>query len=116
MDYLQNLLDIVISDTESTKKQQSRAVPIPQLAPVRKEPVKYYMPNMLFNRLEFVADYFHLAVRGFKFSPEITAKYEKYGGPKIGEIITEQELQELEKLRRNICKKSLSDYGYTMSA
>ncbi len=81
----------------------------------RKNPVKYYMPNMLANRCEFVADYFHLASRGFKFSPEITAKYKKFGGPEIKGLITEQDLQELDKMRKSISKKSLSDYGYTMS-
>jgi hypothetical protein len=82
----------------------------------KKDPVKFYMPNMLFNRLEFVADYFHLAARGFKFSPQITAKYEKWGGPKIKEIITEEDLNKLEELRKAISKKTLADYGYTMSA
>ena len=82
----------------------------------RKNPVEYYMPNMLSNELEFVADYFHLAARGFKFSPEITSKYKKFGGPEIKEIITKQDLDELEKLRKRISKKSLSDYGYTMEA
>ena len=82
----------------------------------RKNPVEYYMPNMLSNELEFVADYFHLAARGFKFSPEITAKYKKFGGPEIKGIITKQDLDELEKLRKRISKKSLSDYGYTMEA
>ena len=82
----------------------------------RKDPVKFYMPNMLFNRLEFVADYFHLAARGFKFSPEITAKYEKWGGPEIKEIITKEDLNELEELRKVISKKTLADYGYTMEA
>lgn len=81
----------------------------------RKDPVKFYMPNMLFNRLEFVADYFHLAARGFKFSPEITAKYLKWGGPEIKEIITKEDLNKLEELRKAISKKTLSDYGYTMS-
>ncbi len=81
----------------------------------RKDPVKYYLPNMLANRCEFVADYFHLVARGFKFSPEITAKYKKFGGPEIKGIITEQELQDLEKIRKNISKKSLADFGYKMS-
>lgn len=82
----------------------------------RKHPEDYYLPNMQFNRAEFLADYFHLAVRGFKFSPEITAKYLKYGGCEIKEIITPEELQKLEKIRRGICKKSLGDYGYSMAA
>lgn len=81
----------------------------------KKDPVKYYMPNMLFNRAEFVADYFHLAARGFEFSPEIAAKYKKWGGPEIKEIITKEDLNKLEKLRKEISKKTLSDYGYTMS-
>ncbi len=82
----------------------------------RKDPVKYYLPNMLFNRLEFTADYFHLASRGFKFSPEIAAKYKQYHGPEIKGIITEKDLEELEMLRKAISKKTLADYGYSMSA
>lgn len=78
----------------------------------KKDPVKFYMPNMLFNRLEFVADYFNLAAKGFKFSPEITRKYEQFGGPEIKEIITKKELEELDKLRKSISKKTLSDYGF----
>ena len=82
----------------------------------RKNPVKFYIPNMLFNRLEFVADYFHLAARGFKFSPEITAKYIEFGGPEIKGIITKEDLNKMEKLRRAISKKTLADYGYKMEA
>ena len=81
----------------------------------RKNPVEYLMPNAQLNRFEFVADYFNLAAQGFKFSPEITARYIKSGGPKIETIITKEDMAYLEKLRRQIAKKSLSDYGYTMS-
>ena len=81
----------------------------------RKNPVEYLMPNAQLNRFEFVADYFNLAAQGFKFSPEITARYIKSGGPKIETIITKDDMAYLEKLRRQIAKKSLSDYGYTMS-
>ena len=109
---LEERLSLLKTEAEKTKlrKQLNRIT-----HEFRKNPVKFYIPNMLLNRLEFVADYFHLAARGFKFSPEIAAKYEKYGGPKIKSIITEQELAELEKLRRSISKKTLADYGYTMS-
>ena len=79
----------------------------------RKNPEDYYMPNSLYNREEFIADYFNLAAQGFEFSPVVTAKYLKYGGPKIGEVITAQELEQFEKLRKQISKKSLSDYGYS---
>ncbi len=81
----------------------------------RKNPVDYLMPNAQLNRFEFVADYFNLAAQGFKFSPEITAKYIKSGGPKIETIITKDDMAYLEKLRRQIAKKTLSDYGYAMS-
>ncbi|MEE3349096.1 MAG: hypothetical protein VZR09_03565 [Candidatus Gastranaerophilaceae bacterium] len=80
----------------------------------RKNPVKFYMPNMLFNRMEFVADYFHLAARGFKFSPEIKAKYIEFGGPEIKGVITKDDLNKIEELRKLISKKTLADYGYTM--
>lgn len=79
----------------------------------RKNPEDFYMPNSQFNREEFMADYFNLAAQGFEFSPVIMAKYIKYGGPKIGEVITPEELEQLEKLRKQISKKSLSDYGYS---
>ena len=79
----------------------------------RKNPENFYLPNSQFNREEFMADYFNLAAQGFEFSPVITAKYIKYGGPKIGEVITPEELEQLEKLRKQISKKSLSDYGYS---
>ncbi len=59
--------------------------------------------------------FFNLAAQGFKFSLEITARYIKSGGPKIETIITKEDMAYLEKLRRQIAKKSLSDYGYTMS-
>ena len=79
----------------------------------RKKPEDFYMPNSQLNREEFIADYFNLAAQGFEFSPVVTAKYLKYGGPKIGEVITAEELEQLEKLRRQISKKSLNDYGYS---
>ena len=82
----------------------------------RKNPVDSYIPNSLFNRFEFIGDYFNLAAKGFKFSPEITAKYEKYGGPEIKEIITEADLKMLEQLKKNILKKTLADYGYKIEA
>lgn len=81
-----------------------------------KNPVKYYMPNCQLNRYEFIADYFNLAAQGFKFSPEITAKYERYRGPKICEIITKEDMNNLDKLRKQISKKTLADYGYTITA
>lgn len=79
----------------------------------RKNPEDFYLPNSQYNREEFMADYFNLAAQGFEFSPVIKAKYIKYGGPKIGEVITAEELEQLEKLRKQITKKSLSDYGYS---
>lgn len=82
----------------------------------RKAPEQAYLPNSLQDREEFIADYFNLAVRGFKFSPEITAKYRKYGGPEIKGIITPQEAAELEKLHRSISKKTLGDYGVSLDA
>lgn len=81
----------------------------------RKTPEEYYLPNSLLNRQEFIADYFNLAAQGFEFSPEITAKYKKYHGPEIKEIITPGDLENLEKLRKQISKKTLADYGYTLN-
>lgn len=79
----------------------------------RKTPENFYLPNSQYNREEFIADYFNLAAQGFEFSPVVTAKYLKYRGPKIGEVITAEELEQLEKLRKQISKKNLSDYGYS---
>ena len=109
---IKEILSLCKGDSEKAK-QKKRLNKL--FKDFRKDPVKFYMPNMLFNRLEFVADYFHLAARGFKFSPEITAKYKKWGGPEIKEIITKEDLNNLEKSRKKISKKTLSDYGYTMS-
>jgi len=82
----------------------------------RKNPEEYYLPNSLLNREEFIADYYNLAAQGFEFSPIVTARYLKYGGPKFGEIITKKELENFEKLRKEISHKSLQDYGYTWQA
>ncbi len=82
----------------------------------RQTPEKFYLPNSLLDRDEFVADYFNLAVRGFQFSPEIAAKYKKYGGPEIKGILTQEECAELEKMRRTIQKKTLGDYGVSIEA
>ena len=79
----------------------------------RKRPEEYYMPNSQLNREEFIADYFNLAAQGFEFSPIVTAKYIEYGGPKIAEVITPEELEQLEKLRKQISKKTLKDYGFS---
>lgn len=79
----------------------------------RKHPEKYYMPNSQYNREEYIADYFNLAAQGFVFSHEPAARYIRYGGPQIGDVITAEELNKLEALKKQILKKSLSDYGYT---
>ncbi len=79
----------------------------------RKHPEEDYLPNSQMNREEFIADYFNLAAQGFEFSPIVTAKYMKYGGPEIGEVITREELESLAALRKEISHKSLSDYGYS---
>lgn len=79
----------------------------------RKRPEVYYLPNSQLNREEFIADYFNLAAQGFEFSPIIQAKYVKYKGPKIGKVITKDELENLAKLRKEISSKTLQDYGYS---
>ena len=83
---------------------------------MKNEPWKSYYDYAMTNRFEFIAEYFHLAARGFKFSPEIDAIYKKVGGPEIKEIITEEDIQSLENLRKQISKKSLSDYGVVINA
>lgn len=80
----------------------------------RKNPEEYYLPNSQLNRYEFIADIFNLKAQGFKFSPEVEAAYKRYKGPEIGDIITQKDMDNLEKLRKNILKKTLSDYGYSM--
>ena len=65
----------------------------------------------LTDRFEFVADLFSLLIQGFKFSPEIMAKYEEFAGPKVNEIFTKLELDELLKLQKQIRKKTLKDYS-----
>lgn len=82
----------------------------------RKHPEEYYLPNSLLNREEFIADYYNLAAQGFEFSPIISTKYMKYGGPNLGEVITKSELENLAKLRKEISHKSLQDYGYNWNA
>lgn len=82
----------------------------------RKKPEDYYLPNSLLNREEFIADYFYLASQGFEFSSIIKARYKKYGGPKIGEIITKEEMLNLANLRKEILKKNLQDYGFNWTA
>ena len=78
----------------------------------RKNPEEYYLPNSLLNREEFIADYFYLASQGFEFSPIIKARYEKYGGPKTGKILTKEEIRELANLRKEILHKTINDYGF----
>ena len=68
----------------------------------------------LTDRFELLADMFSLKVQGFKFSPEMEAKYEQLGGPKVHEIFSKEEVNELLKLQKQIRKKSLSDYGVTV--
>ena len=103
-----------IAAAKSTKEAKNTRRSLNRMSrDFRKNPEDFYMPNSQFNREEFIADYFNLAAQGFEFSPVVTAKYLKYGGPKIGEVITAEELDKLEKLRKQISKKSLSDYGYS---
>ena len=65
----------------------------------------------LTDRFEFVAEVFSLLIQGFKFSSEIMAKYEKFGGPKVLQIIDKKEFDNLLKLQNQIRKKTLKDYA-----
>ena len=119
--------EIFLADIErATKEGHFRGIPFecwtkdPLLAfgEVSNKLVKGYKKNAakrnamypLTNRFEFIADVFSLRLQGFKFSPEIVAKYEKFGGPKITEVISDKELSDLLKLQKKIRKKSLADY------
>lgn len=68
----------------------------------------------LTDRFEFLADMFSLKVQGFKFSSDIESKYKQFGGPKVHEIFSKEEVNELLKLQKQIRKKTLSDYGITV--
>lgn len=63
------------------------------------------------DRFEFVAEVFSLLIQGFKFSPEIMAKYKEFGGPEVIQIIEKKEFDELLKLQNQIRKKTLRDYA-----
>lgn len=71
----------------------------------RKTPEEFLIANSFNNVNEFIADYFALASCGFKFSPEITKRYNAFHGPEIKEIITKKELENLIKLRKNLEKR-----------
>lgn len=77
----------------------------------RKNAEKHYLPNSISSRTEFIADYFSLAAKGFKFSPEIQNKYIEYNGPEIKTIITNDDLDKLEKYKKQLLKNKLSDFG-----
>lgn len=103
-----------VAEAKNSEKAQEIRRTLNKIArKFKKTPEDFYLPNSQLNREEFMADYFNLAAQGFEFSPIVTAKYLKYGGPKIGEVITAKELDQLEKLRKQISKKSLGDYGYS---
>ena len=70
----------------------------------QKTPEKFLAKNAFKNVSEFIAEYFTLASQGFKFSPEISKKYEAFYGPKIKEIITREEINDLVSLKKALEK------------
>ncbi len=70
-----------------------------------KTPEKFLTKNAFKNVSEFIAEYFALASQGFKFSPEITKKYEYFYGPEIKEIITRDEIKDLMKFKKSLEKR-----------
>ena len=76
-----------------------------KLKEFKKNPEKFLVKNAFFNVSEFIAEYFTLASRGFEFSPEITKRYEYFHGPKIKDIITTKEIDEIIKYRKTLEKR-----------
>lgn len=71
----------------------------------RKTPEKFLVKNAFFNVSEFIAEYFSLASQGFKFSPEITKRYQAFHGPEIKEIITQNDVKKLIKYKKTLEKR-----------
>ena len=76
-----------------------------KLKDFRKTPEKFLVKNAFYNVSEFIAEYFTLASRGFKFSPEITKRYEYFHGPEIKEIINNNEINKLLNYRKELEKR-----------
>lgn len=73
-----------------------------KLKEFNKKPETYLVKNAFTNVSEFIAEYFTLAAQGFKFSPEITKRYENFYGPEIKDIITKTEIDELVKIKKSL--------------
>ena len=71
---------------------------------------EYYLSKNAFSCVEeFIAEYFTLASRGFKFSPEITKRYKAFYGPEIKDIITNKEANELMSLKNKLEQRTQID-------
>lgn len=73
-----------------------------KLKEFQKEPEKLLVRNAFKNVSEFIAEYFTLASQGFKFSPEITKRYEAFHGPEIKGIFTKEEINMMVKYRKKL--------------
>ena len=65
-------------------------------------PKKYLVRNALSSMDEFIAEYFSLAVQGFKFSPEITKRYKYFHGPEIQQTFSPNEIDKLVARRKDL--------------
>ncbi len=72
-----------------------------------KTPEKFLVKNAFSTAEEFIAEYFTLAAQGFKFSPEITKRYQAFHGPKIKEIITKDDINNLIQYRKELEKRTV---------
>ena len=65
-------------------------------------PQKYLVRNALSSMDEFIAEYFSLAVQGFKFSPDITKRYKHFHGPEIQQTFSPNEIDKLIEYRKRL--------------
>ena len=71
---------------------------------------EYFLSKNAFSCVEeFIAEYFTLASRGFKFSPEITKRYNAFHGPEIKDIVTNKETNELMKFKNRLEQRTKID-------
>ena len=74
-----------------------------------KDPASLLVLNMYSNVSEFIADYFALAARGFKFSPQIAKRYKAFHGPEIKQIVTREETDALMQYKHKLMDRKTID-------
>ena len=95
------------NDLELNKCLEKGYVDKEMLNKFYKTPEKFLVKNAFTNVDEFIAEYFTLAAQGFKFSPEITKRYQAFHGPEIKKQISKEDINNLVEYRKELEKRNV---------